>query len=88
MAEAVVQPFNHLGAEAKKGAEKLFNSLTKGKSESLGNGGRLGNLGDGSKVHISSKDGVTSVRITQKVPTTGSLIPRSQTIKVRFKDEN
>jgi hypothetical protein len=79
--------FQSFGSGGQKGAEKLFNSLTKGKSEGLENGGRLGNLGDGAKVQISAQNGVTSVRITQQTVTTGSRIPKTETIKVRFKDE-
>jgi len=77
-----------LGAGGEKGASKLFDKLTGGKSRELSDGGRVGSLRDGSGVQISSrvKDGVkqTSIRITGEART-GSRIP--ERIKIRFEEK-
>ena len=74
----------------RKAADKLFSSLTNGKSVAK-DGGRLGRLGDGSSVHISSRtlgDGriQTSVRIQREITPIGSRISRTETIKFRFEE--
>lgn len=79
------QGFLRGGREAAQG---LFNGLTRGESVAR-NGGRLGTLRDGSSVQMSTRtlrDGSvrTDVRISREVTTTGSRIPRTENIKLRF----
>ena len=74
------------GKGGQEGADKIFNKLTGGKSEVRGES-RLGSLGDGSTVQMSSrtlKDGTseTSIRIISE--RTGSHI--KDMYKIRFKD--
>jgi RHS repeat-associated protein len=69
------------------GAKKMFNVLTRGKSEAR-DGGQLGKLGDGSVVQMSARitrdgSGETSVRLSTE--RTGTKI--KEVIKVRFKEE-
>jgi len=80
----VAQTFTGGGQSA---ANNLFQTLTKGKSELAKNGTtRLGKLGDGSVVNMSTNaKGVTSVRIQQARASTGTRIRK--TIKVRFKED-
>ncbi|WP_434213420.1 RHS repeat-associated core domain-containing protein [[Pseudomonas] boreopolis] len=77
--------FSGQGGEA--GASKLFSRLTRGESTPR-DGGRLGSLGDGSRVQMSTritKDGIkeTSVRISSE--RLGSRI--KDVIKVRFREK-
>ena len=77
------------GGEA--AAERLFNGLTRGESVAS-DGGRLGSLGDGSAVQMSTrtlKDGTiqTNIRISQSVTETGSRIPRTENIKIRIDEK-
>jgi hypothetical protein len=72
-------------------ARRLFNGLTRGDSVAR-DGGRLGKLGDGSVVQMSTRtlqDGTvrTDVRISQNVTETGSRIPRIENIKIRFDEK-
>lgn len=81
------QTFQSFGQGGQKGADKLFNTLTRGQSTAR-DGGRLGRLGDGSRVQMSSrtlKDGTreTTVRISRQ--RTGSRI--KENIKIRFREE-
>ncbi len=74
------------GQDGGAGASNLFDRLTNGKSVPR-DGGRLGSLGDGSRVQMNTRamrDGTkeTSVRITSE--RTGSRI--KDVIKVRFKE--
>ncbi len=76
------------GSGGAEGAKKLFDRLTGGRSESR-DGGRLGSLGDGSRVHVSTrtmKDGTreTSVRISRQRE--GSRIVDN--VKVRFREKS
>ena len=75
------------GQGGESGAANLFNRLTRGESTPR-DGGRLGSLGDGSRVQMSTRtmrDGTreTSVRITSE--RTGSHI--KDVVKVRFREK-
>jgi hypothetical protein len=75
----------------KAAAEKLFNGLTRGSSEARG-GGRLGGLADGSKVQMSTRtlsngSVQTDVRISRTYTPTGSLIQKTEHIKIRFQEK-
>ncbi|MBO6689830.1 MAG: hypothetical protein JJ919_15245 [Henriciella sp.] len=81
----------YAGSGGARGADKLFNQLTRGKSTLTKDGqGRVGSLGDGSIAQISrnSTTGVTSVRISQQTTRTGSRVKREKRIKVRFKEKS
>lgn len=72
-------------------AQRLFDGLTRGESVARG-GGRLGTLRDGSTVQMSTRtlrDGTvrTDVRISREVTPTGSRIPRTENIKLRFDEK-
>ena len=72
-------------------AQRLFNGLTRGESVAR-DGGRLGALRDGSTVQMSTRtlrDGAirTDVRISREVTPTGSRIPRTENIKLRFDEK-
>jgi len=69
-----------------KSANKLFGTLTKGgKTKTNPNGSLQGTLKDGSSVNLSTNSkGITSVRIKQSRPDTGTRIRKE--IKVRFKE--
>ena len=70
-----------------KSANKLFGTLTKGgKTKTNPNGSLQGTLKDGSSVNLSTNSkGITSVRIRQSRPDTGTRIRKE--IKVRFKED-
>lgn len=72
-------------------AQRLFNGLTRGQSAAR-DGGRLGNLQDGSSVQMSSrtlKDGTvrTEIRISRQVEVTGSRVRRTENINIRFDEK-
>lgn len=78
-------------AGGRNAAAKLFNSLTRGKSTAR-DGGRIGNLRDGSTVQTSTrtlKDGTvrTDVRISRDVTPTGSRIKQTEHVKLRFDEK-
>jgi hypothetical protein len=78
-------------AGGRDAAAKLFNSLTRGKSTAR-DGGRIGNLRDGSTVQTSArtlKDGTvrTDVRISRDVTPTGSRIKQTEHVKLRFDEK-
>ncbi|MBX3564035.1 MAG: RHS repeat-associated core domain-containing protein [Sphingomonas sp.] len=71
-------------------ATRLFEGLTRGKSVAQ-DGGRLGRLQDGSRIQMSTRtlrDGTrqTNIRISREVTETGSIIRKTQNIKIRFSE--
>jgi RHS repeat-associated protein len=76
-----------------EGAEKLFNTYTRGRSADIGRGTRMGYLRSGERVTMNSRINptagtrATTVRVTRTYTPTGSRVTRTEEVKVRFKED-